>query len=167
MIKGASGNGRDKRVITMPRLGLVVGAAMTTLVHFADRLIDVEIASQVLPYRLSVAVVVLLCGSLTYFRAVRDNPDPLVIGLATFLSVAGAAIAARLPDHAGFLMVSGELVIGIFTVIIVHGAMTVTVSIGMATNRDGAEPLEIVMRRPDRELYRAKTEGRNRVCAAA
>lgn len=345
------GEWRNKRVITMLRLGLVVGAAMTTLVHFADRLIDVEIASQMLPYRLSVAVVVLLFGSLTYLRAARNNPDPLVIGLATFLSLSGAAIASRLPDHAGFLMVSGELVIGIFTVIIVHGAMTVgvvavvlfvaplatyqfldawprdlgpayvmlscgcaatvflsyirehevkrnfklsmqlerssitdtltgllnrggilevaateharslrlnrtftlgmldldhfkqindrhghaigdtvlkvfaetaaatirtvdrigrfggeefllvlgetdaggarkiaerlriaieamditslhgsvpvTVSIGMATNRDGAEPLEIVMRRADRELYRAKTEGRNRVCAAA
>lgn len=49
------GEWRNKRVITMLRLGLVVGAAMTTLVHFADRLIDVEIASQVLPYRLSVA----------------------------------------------------------------------------------------------------------------
>ncbi len=121
------GEWRNKRVITMLRLGLVVGAAMTTLVHFADRLIDVEIASQVLPYRLSVAVVVLLFGSLTYLRVVRDNPDPLVIGLATFLSLSGAAIAARLPDHAGFLMVSGELVLGIFTVIIVHGALTVGV----------------------------------------
>ncbi len=116
---------RNERVISMLRLGLTVGAAMTILVHFGDRLVDVEIASRLLPYRLLVAVMVLLCGSATYLRFVRNNPDPLIIGLAAFLSVAGAAIPAQLPDYAGYVMVAGQLVIMIFTVLIVHGALTV------------------------------------------
>ena len=47
---------RNERVIAMLRLGLTVGAAMTILVHFGDRFVDVEVASRLLPYRLLVAV---------------------------------------------------------------------------------------------------------------
>ena len=117
---------RNERVVAMLRLGVTVGAGMIILVHFGDRLVDIEIASRLVPYRLLVAVVVLLCGAATYLRFVQNNPDPLILGLAAFLSVAGAAIPAQLPDYAGYVMVAGQLVIMIFTVLIVHGALTVT-----------------------------------------
>jgi diguanylate cyclase len=44
--------------------------------------------------------------------------------------------------------------------------LAVTLSLGLAQARPG-EPIEHTIERADAALYRAKGEGRNRVCAAA
>ena len=44
-------------------------------------------------------------------------------------------------------------------------SLSITISIGMAVLREGDDP-EKLLARADKALYRAKREGRNRVCAA-
>jgi len=44
-------------------------------------------------------------------------------------------------------------------------ALRFTISIGMAVLREGDDPGKLLAR-ADKALYRAKREGRNRVCAA-
>jgi diguanylate cyclase (GGDEF)-like protein len=46
-------------------------------------------------------------------------------------------------------------------------AVNSTVSIGVASTADASEAIEALMARGDAALYRAKSGGRNRVCAAA
>ena len=124
---------------------------------------------------------------LDHFKRINDRHGHAIGDTVLKVFAETAAATIRTVDRIGrfggeeFLLVLGEtdaggarkiaerlrIAIEAMDITSLHGSVPVTVSIGMATNRDGAEPLEIVMRRADRELYRAKTEGRNRVCAAA
>ena len=115
-----------EQVVTLLRLGLLLGAALYSATHLLDRLIDVEVAEKLLPLRGMVSFVILVIGGSTYLPVLRRLPDPLMIALAAFLSLTTPAILFQLPVHAGFALVAGELVIGIFAAIIVQRFWTVT-----------------------------------------
>lgn len=120
---------RDKRVIAMMRLGLLVGSVLFFANFTLDLLIDPRVAARNLPYRGLISIVVLLFGASTYLPTIRRHPDALFIVINIFLAVVCTVITARLPIHAGFVLVSGEMVIGIFIAIIMLNAITVAVSV--------------------------------------
>ena len=120
---------RDKRVIAMMRLGLLFGAVLFFANFALDLLIDPQVAARNLPHRGMISIVVLLFGASTYIPTLRRYPDALFIIITVFLAVVCTAITAPLPAHAGFVLVSGELVIGIFIAIIVLNHRTVAVSV--------------------------------------
>lgn len=84
----------------------------------------------------------------------------------------GEEFACILPetDLGGALVVANQLEQGVRQLSIPHGqsptAPCVTVSLGLAVRGAGSpEPIAELLARADRQLYRAKGEGRSRVCA--
>lgn len=85
--------------------------------------------------------------------------------------IGGEEFAVVLPETSGQNVVTLaerlRVRISAITVPSGKGALSVTVSIGIADSADGDASVEDVMTRADAALYRAKAEGRNRVAVAA
>lgn len=129
--------------------------------------------------------IALLMFDIDHFKAVNDTyghaaGDWVLKELAHRISrhtrnfdlvarIGGEEFLAVLPDtdFAMAMTVAGrlcEIVAGEPIVLPANaGTLTVTTSIGVTISGDGAESIDVILKRADTALYRAKREGRNRV----
>ena len=90
--------------------------------------------------------------------ACRFGGEEFVVVMPDTDAVSAGAIAERLRrviEESPFILPGQEL------------ALTVTASLGIATNMTGVDTPEQLLKQADRALYEAKNQGRNRVVAAA
>jgi len=115
------------RTVLLLRFSLLLGAVLYTANTFLDRLVDADTAAKLLPQRGLVALVLLAFGWLTFASFARRNPDFLLFVLIGLLSAANTVITGELGAYAGFNMAAGQLVMGIFLVIISRRFRTLAV----------------------------------------
>jgi len=104
----------------------------------------------------------------TFSQTVQGLVASNQLGAATFARVGGEEFVLVLPDmeleEAMAACECARRAVEQTPIVSASGKFDITVSIGVAERRFGDESFDLIFSNADRGLYRAKAEGRNRIC---